>query len=116
MSLIINIVLRNLNPQLWESNSDTVSFVKGALEANGVIVKVGLDEIDSTYRKIPIIWNIHIHGSFCVYYNSHVSHPIPYYINWFRLILSYASRRTKRTICQSCLFLVKSIGDDDWRI
>ena len=46
MSLIINIVLRNLNPQVWESNSDTVSFVKGALEANGVIVKVGLDEID----------------------------------------------------------------------
>jgi len=46
MSLIINIVLRNLKPQLWESNSDTVSFVKGALEANGVMVKVGLDEID----------------------------------------------------------------------
>ena len=46
MSLIINIELGNLEPQLWDANSDSVSFVKGALESNGEIVKAGLDEID----------------------------------------------------------------------
>jgi hypothetical protein len=46
MTLVINIVLRNLEPHLWDTNSDSVSFVKGALEANDVTVKVGLDEID----------------------------------------------------------------------
>ena len=46
MKLTVNIVLGNLEPQLLESNSDTVSFVKGALEINGVNVKVGIDQID----------------------------------------------------------------------
>ena len=46
MDLTVNIVLGNLKPQLLASNSDTVSFVKGALEINGVNVKVGLDQID----------------------------------------------------------------------
>ena len=46
MAVTINIVLGNLKPQLWATNADSVSFVKGALEANGVSVKIGLDNLD----------------------------------------------------------------------
>ena len=46
MAVTINIVLGNLKPQLWATNADSVSFVKGALEANGDSEKVGLDNLD----------------------------------------------------------------------
>ena len=46
VSLYLNILLGNLVPHLWEANSDSVSFVKGALEANGVSVKIGMGQID----------------------------------------------------------------------
>jgi len=46
MSVNINIMLGNLKPHLWEANADSVSFVKGALEANGVTVKLGIEHLD----------------------------------------------------------------------
>lgn len=44
----VNIMLGNLSPHLWETNSDSVRFVKLALEANGVQVKLGTDQLDPT--------------------------------------------------------------------
>ena len=55
MAVTINIVLGNLKPQLWATNADSVSFVKGALEANGVSVKIGLDNRDPDVINLFLI-------------------------------------------------------------
>ena len=46
MSLTVNIMLGNLKPHLWEANADSVSFVKGALEANCVTVMLGIEHLN----------------------------------------------------------------------
>jgi hypothetical protein len=44
----VNIMLGNLPPHLWETNADSVRFVKHALEANGVRVTLGTEHLDRT--------------------------------------------------------------------
>lgn len=41
-----NILYGNLPPHLWETNSDAIRFVRAALEANGVAVRVGTNQLD----------------------------------------------------------------------
>jgi len=42
----VNIMLGNLPPHLWETNADSVRFVKYALEANGIQVTLGTEHLD----------------------------------------------------------------------
>jgi len=42
----INILYGNLHPHLWEPISDAIRFVRGALMANGLAVRVGTNQLD----------------------------------------------------------------------
>jgi hypothetical protein len=41
-----NILYGNLQPHLWETVSDSIRFVRAALEANGVPTRVGINQLD----------------------------------------------------------------------
>lgn len=42
-----NILYGNLQPHLWETVSDSIRFVRAALEANGVKTRVGTNQLDA---------------------------------------------------------------------